>query len=188
MIDDVLAQWLTPALILYLGFAGLAMIKSGSLAFLAGVAAQQGVVDGLTVGMALIVAGVVSDEIRFGIGRAFGPRLSCRFPRIGRMTIAIQPTFARHAVPLILCYRFLKSVRMVGSFAAGMLGMNRLVFSAANLAGAVIWTVFWIPIGIHASAAIGPEASLIAMAVMMVVLVMVGLAARYANSRMPTAA
>jgi membrane protein DedA with SNARE-associated domain len=174
---------LASSLVLYLGFASLATIKSGSLALLAGIAAQQGLVDGWVVALAIIGAGVLSDEVRYSLGARFGPRLLERFPALAARIDQFRPRLETHAQAVILFYRFFKSVRLIGAFAAGLLKVDRNVFSGLNFAGAVLWTAFWLPIGMFASETLGSHAAPAAIAGSLCLILIYGLWASIARQR-----
>jgi membrane protein DedA with SNARE-associated domain len=91
------------------------------------------------------VATTLANELFFFIarrrGKAFLDRKIAHHPRYARVGEMVR----RRAVLLLVVSRYLIGFRLAIPVACGALGMRRLVFSAANLVGALLWAV---PLGL----------------------------------------
>ncbi|MGE4367807.1 DedA family protein, partial [Thermomonas sp.] len=85
------------------------------------------------------VARFAGDQLVFYLGRAYGPALLQRFPRLETRTTRARVLLERHNTPVILSVRFLYGLRIAGPLAIGMSGVGWLRFFVLNLIGAVVW-------------------------------------------------
>lgn len=131
-----------PELIQNYGYAAVAVgtfLEGETVLLLAGAAASRG---HLTMPWVIAVATVASfagDQLFFYLGRAYGPALLQRFPRLEAGTARARVLLERHNTPVILSVRFLYGLRIAGPLAIGMSGVGWWRFFVLNLIGAVVW-------------------------------------------------
>jgi len=110
----------------------------------AGLAIQQGQLDGLTV-MAWSVAGaVVGDAVTYWIGRWIGPSIVHHWP-LNREKEAVAKArlfFRKYGFLSIFIGRFLGPVRPTIPLVGGIMRMEHLTFQIANVTSAILWVPF----------------------------------------------
>ncbi len=122
-------------------FLGL-VVPGETMVILGGVAAQANRVSLVAV-IALAIAGaVIGDQVGFHVGRAVGPRVVRGMPEESRRARHLNSALAyvRRRGPLaVMVGRWTASLRSLVPGIAGMSGMRQRSFTAANLAGGLIW-------------------------------------------------
>ena len=92
----------------------------------------------------LLVAAVLGDQCNYSVGRWVGPRVfSWPNSRLFNRAAFNQAHlfYERYGGITIIIARFMPFVRTFAPFVAGVAEMNRVRFSAYNVAGAVLWVV-----------------------------------------------
>jgi membrane protein DedA with SNARE-associated domain len=96
-----------------------------------------------TVVVVAMAAAIVGDNIGYGIGHLFGPRLLARLDRrLGRRSRhlrAVQQLFDRYGSSVVVAGRFVSLVRTYAAFLAGTQRMPWRRFLALNAAGGAAW-------------------------------------------------
>ncbi|MGU5780301.1 DedA family protein [Aeromonas caviae] len=131
-----------PELIQNYGYAAVAVgtfLEGETVLLLAGAAASRGHLAMPWVIAVATVASFAGDQLFFYLGRAYGPALLQRFPKLGAGTARARVLLERHNTPVILSVRFLYGLRIAGPLAIGMSGVGWLRFFVLNLIGAVVW-------------------------------------------------
>ena len=124
------------------GYAAVAVgtcLEGETVLLLAGAAASRGHLAMPWVIAVATVASFAGDQLFFYLGRAYGPALLQRFPKLGAGTARARVLLERHNTPVILSVRFLYGLRIAGPLAIGMSGVGWLRFFVLNLIGAVVW-------------------------------------------------
>lgn len=130
-----------PELIQNYGYAAVAVgtfLEGETVLLLAGAAASRGHLAMPCVIALATVASFAGDQL-FWLGRAYGPALLQRFPKLEAGTARARALLERHNTPVILSVRFLYGLRIAGPLAIGMSGVGRLRFFVLNLIGALVW-------------------------------------------------
>jgi undecaprenyl-diphosphatase len=122
-------------------FAGL--VVPGEIAVLiGGVVAHGGALPLWAVVVAAIAGAVLGDQVGYLVGRRYGPRLTDRMParvrRSGDVGRALD-LLRRRGAPAVALGRWVAVLRALVPGLAGMSGMRRLPFTAANLLGGALW-------------------------------------------------
>ena len=131
-----------PDLIQHYGYAAVAIgtfLEGETVLLLGGAAASRGHLGLPWVIVVATVASFAGDQSFFWMGRAYGPALLQRFPKLGAGTARARVLLERHNTPVILSVRFLYGLRIAGPLAIGMSGVGRLRFFVLNLIGALVW-------------------------------------------------
>lgn len=179
------------ALIRTVGYAGLFAIvfaetglligfflPGDSLLITAGLLAQRGHLDVVTLLVLLTIAAIAGDATGFFIGRQAGPRLfvrdDARFFRREYLERA-HAFFDRHGGKAIILARFMAVLRTFVPTVAGAAGLDYGRFTLFNVVGGVLWTVSMIGMGYTVGNAI-PGLDLVIIAIVVALsLVPVGL-------------
>lgn len=179
------------ALIRTVGYAGLFAIvfaetglligfflPGDSLLITAGLLAQRGHLDVVTLLVLLTIAAIAGDATGFFIGRQAGPRLfvrdDARFFRREYLERA-RAFFDRHGGKAIILARFMAVLRTFVPTVAGAAGLDYRRFTLFNVVGGVLWTVSMIGMGYTVGNAI-PGLDLVIIAIVVALsLVPVGL-------------
>ena len=122
-------------------FAGL--VVPGEIAVLiGGVVAHGGALPLWAVVVAAIAGAVLGDQVGYLVGGRYGPRLTDRMParvrRSGDVGRALD-LLRRRGAPAVALGRWVAVLRALVPGLAGMSGMRRLPFTAANLLGGALW-------------------------------------------------
>jgi membrane protein DedA with SNARE-associated domain len=116
-----------------------AFLEGETILALAGLAANRGYLDFLTVVGVAMVAGFLGDQFYFFLGRHHGARILARFPQWEQRAVRFDALLSRWHAPLIVGIRFMYGFRILGPI---MLGMGRVPawkFVVYNFIGAAIW-------------------------------------------------
>ncbi len=130
----------------------------------AGLAIQQGKLDGTTV-MAWSIAGaVLGDIVTYWIGRWIGPSVVHHWPLNRHKEAAARARlfFRKYGFLSIFIGRFLGPVRPTIPLVAGIMRMRHMTFQAANVTSAIVWVPFMLFWGYIFSKAVGDLSTLTA--------------------------
>ena len=124
-----------------------AFLEGETAVILGGVSAHLGFLELPAVMGVAAVAAFVGDNVAFFAGRAWGPRLMRRFPRLAAAVPRVDAFVGRwHALAVVLL-RFAYGLRTAGPFVLGAGRMRTAVFVGANGLGAVLWALAFGAIG-----------------------------------------
>ncbi len=173
---------------LFVGF----VLPGETAAILGGVAAHRGHVAFVAVLAVVVVAAIVGDSVGYEVGRLIGPRvlasrlLERRRERIGQA----QDFLARRGGWAVLLGRWVAFFRAVMPALAGVARMPYRTFLPFNAAGGIVWGSVVVTAGYLAGAsyaavekALGRDAALVVLAVVLVGLLVWHLRKRIANGR-----
>lgn len=131
----------------FLGF----VVPGETLVIVAGVMASAGVLDPVAAMAVAAAGGVLGDSIGYELGRRLGRRWierhGGRFGVRRRTLTRVDRLFARHGGKAVLLGRFVGFLRAMAPFVAGSSRMPYRSFLAYNAAGAVIWAVATVFLG-----------------------------------------
>ena len=173
---------------LFVGF----VLPGETAAILGGVAAHRGHVAFAAVLAVVIVAAIVGDSVGYEVGRLIGPRvlasrlLERRRERIGQA----QDFLARRGGWAVLLGRWVAFFRAVMPALAGVSRMPYRTFLPFNAAGGIVWGSVVVTAGYLAGAsyaavekALGRDAALVVLAVVLVGLLVWHLRKRFTDGR-----
>jgi undecaprenyl-diphosphatase len=131
------------------------VIPGETAVIVAGVLAHSGRLPLWAVIVAASAGAILGDQIGFQVGRRYGDRIMNRMPRWlyrhGRPDRALA--FVQRRGPLaVILGRWTASLRALVPGVAGMSGLGKRRFTAANSAGGTIWAVVCSLIGFLAGA------------------------------------
>lgn len=106
---------------------------------LGGIAAHLGYLELPWVITTAFFGTVIGDQLYFFLGRYLGSPYLQRRPTWQLRAARVHRLLERHAVPLILGFRFLYGIRTVTSFVLGTTPVRTPVFVGLNILGASIW-------------------------------------------------
>lgn len=119
------------------------LVVPGEIAVLVGgVVAHGGSVPLWSVIVTAAVGAVVGDQIGFGVGRRYGRRLLARTPRLLRRSGDLDRALdlvRRRGVMAVVIGRWAAALRALVPGVAGMSGLSRARFAAANVASGALW-------------------------------------------------
>lgn len=125
---------------LFFGF----FLPGDSLLVTAGLVAQRGELDLVTLMVVLTIAAVTGDATGYAIGRRAGPRLfqreDSRFFKRGHL-LAAEAFYAKHGGKTIVLARFMPFVRTFAPSVAGAARMSYPAFTLYNVTGGILWVV-----------------------------------------------
>ncbi len=124
------------------GVVVMPFLPGDSLLFVVGALCGVGLMSLPLSMLVLAVAAILGDQVNYSIGRKVGPRVfgweqSRFFNR--RAFDQAHAFYERHGGVMIIVARFLPFLRTFAPFVAGVAEMNRVHFSAYNLAGGLLW-------------------------------------------------
>ncbi len=128
----------------------------------AGLAIQQGKLDGPSVVLWSIAGAVIGDMVTYWLGRWIGPRVVHHWPlNRDKSTVARARLFFRkYGFLSIFVGRFLGPVRPTIPLVAGIMRMRHLTFQIANVTSAIVWVPFMLFWGYIFSKAVGDVSTL----------------------------
>ncbi|SFL96267.1 DedA family protein [Variovorax sp. OV329] len=115
------------------------LLEGETLLVMAGFAAQQGHLSLAAIIAIAFAAGALGDQLFYWIGRAWGPLLIARHPRLHKRAGKVAGLLQRHDAKLIVGVRFMYGVRILGPIIIGASRVAPARFIAFNLLGAAIW-------------------------------------------------
>jgi membrane protein DedA with SNARE-associated domain len=89
------------------------------------------------------LAATVGNSIGYGIGRWGGRLILDKLKVNAQRQHSLESLFERRGRVVILCARFLDGLRQLNGIVAGVLCMPWWIFTAYNVAGAILWTCAW---------------------------------------------
>ncbi len=122
------------------------LIPGTLIMLLAGLAAQDGLID-LQIAIPLGIAGaIIGDTISYGIGRFGGRRLG-QESRLVRWAERMREPLLNHSVWLVLSYHFAGYSRLIGPAASGFIRMPFLRWMVLDYLGVALWVTVFITAG-----------------------------------------
>lgn len=106
---------------------------------LGGIAAHLGYLELPWVIATAFCGTVIGDQLYFLLGRYLGTTYLRRWPTWRLRAARVRRLLERHAIPLIVGFRFLYGIRSVTSFVIGTTRVPVLLFVSLNVLGASIW-------------------------------------------------
>ena len=173
---------------LFVGF----VLPGETAAILGGVAAHRGHVAFVAVLAVVVVAAIVGDSVGYEVGRLIGPRVlaSRLLERRRERIVQAQDFLARRGGWAVLLGRWVAFFRAVMPALAGVARMPYRTFLPFNAAGGIVWGAVVVTAGYLAGAsyaavekALGRDAALVVLAVVLVGLLVWHLRKRFANGR-----
>jgi membrane protein DedA with SNARE-associated domain len=116
-----------------------AFLEGETILALAGLAANRGYLDFLSVVVIAMFAGFLGDQFFFYLGRHHGARILKRFPDAEKRALRFDRMLVRWQAPLIIGIRFMYGFRILGPILLGMGRVPAWKFMAYNFIGAAIW-------------------------------------------------
>jgi membrane-associated protein len=117
-------------------------LPGDTLLLAAGILASQDQLPIIPLIIAVIIAGILGDNVNYSIGRASGKRLFTKKDGlVFRQEYVKQAEgyYQRHGAKTVLIARFIPVVRTFVPMVAGVGKMPRKVFMAYNVIGAIVW-------------------------------------------------
>lgn len=126
------------------GLVVMPFLPGDSLLFVVGTLCGTGAMSLPVAIVLLLIAAIAGDQVNYTLGRYIGPKVfqwenSRWFNR--KAFDAAHSFYERHGGITIVLARFMPFVRTFAPFVAGVAQMNRGMFTAYNVLGAVIWVV-----------------------------------------------
>lgn len=115
------------------------LLEGETLLVMAGFAAHQGHLSLVVVVLIAFAAGALGDQLFYWTGRAWGPGLLARYPRLHERVGTVSRLLLRYDALLIVGVRFMYGLRIVGPIAIGASHVPPVRFAFFNLLGAAIW-------------------------------------------------
>ncbi len=138
---------------LFFGF----FLPGDSLLVTAGLVAQQGELNIVTLLVVLAVAAITGDAAGYWIGRRTGQRLfrreDSRFFKRGHL-LAAEAFYRKHGGKTIILARFMPFVRTFAPAVAGAAGMPYAAFTFYNVVGGLLWVGSMTLLGYYLGAAV----------------------------------
>jgi len=123
-----------------------ALIPGTVIMMLAGLSAQDGLIE-LWPAIPLGIAGaMIGDTISYGIGRFGWQRLGPE-ARLVQWSERMREPLLEHGVWLVLLYHFAGYSRLIGPAAAGFIRMPLLRWMLLDYVGAALWVVAYLSLG-----------------------------------------
>lgn len=124
-------------------------LPGDSLLFATGALAAQGSLNPWLLFFGLSASALLGDNLNYWIGRRIGPAV---FHRDGRFLKKAyldktRAFYAKHGGKTVILARFVPIVRTFSPFVAGVGAMTYPRFLAFSVAGAILWTGVFIPLG-----------------------------------------
>jgi membrane protein DedA with SNARE-associated domain len=115
------------------------LLEGETVVVLAGVAAQQGVLELPTVILVAALGGFSSDCLLFWLGRRHGPWLLRRWPGLQPRMAQVERLLTRWQTALIVGLRFAYGLRTAGPVLFGLSGLPAWRFVVLDAIGALLW-------------------------------------------------
>jgi membrane protein DedA with SNARE-associated domain len=116
-----------------------AFLEGETILALAGLAANRGYLDFLSVVVVAMFAGFLGDQFYFFLGRYKGAKILERFPNAQVRAHKFDALLSRWHAPLIIAIRFMYGFRILGPVMLGMGRVKTWKFVFYNFIGAAIW-------------------------------------------------
>jgi membrane protein DedA with SNARE-associated domain len=131
--EEILRNWGYLAIFVGTFFEGETFV------ILAGLMAQQGLLDPVLVILSAFLGSFCGDQTWFYIGRHGGPWVMRRLERAKPLVDRASELLRRWDAWFILSFRFIYGIRNVAPFAMGNAGVRPIRFLALNLIAALVW-------------------------------------------------
>jgi len=135
-------------------------VPGQTMLIVAAVYAGTGRMNVFAVAVVAWVAATVAGELGYLLGRRQGTALVHRYGRYVRLTeeryARAEEYYRRRGVWIVVIARFVDVLRQTSGVLAGINELGRPRFTAANVAGAALWTAVWTGLGYSAGSDIGP--------------------------------
>jgi membrane protein DedA with SNARE-associated domain len=135
-------------------------VPGQTMLIVAAVYAGTGRMNVFAVAVVAWVAATVAGELGYALGRRQGTALVHRYGRYVRLTeeryARAEEYYRRRGVWIVVIARFVDVLRQTSGVLAGINELGRPRFTAANVAGAALWTAVWTGLGYSAGSDIGP--------------------------------
>jgi len=135
MIEEIVARFGYPALALG------TLLEGETVLIVAGFAAHQGYLKLSWVIIAAFIGSLAGDQLAFFLGRHRGGAILERHPSWKEKAIKVDLLIGRHALWIMLRFRFMYGMRTITPFVIGTTRISTLRFLALNAAGALVWAV-----------------------------------------------
>jgi membrane protein DedA with SNARE-associated domain len=117
-------------------------LEGETILILGGIAAHSGYLKLPYVMFAAFAGSTLCDQTFFYLGRRHGPAVMARRPGWQAGIERVDAIVTKHAVPMIIGFRFLYGLRTVTPFAIGMSSaIPARRFAVLNVLGAALWSV-----------------------------------------------
>lgn len=128
------------------------LLPGDSLLFAVGMlCARPGGANVVIMATGVFVAAVAGDQTGYTLGARLGrPYVDRRGPRTAAGVARAEEFYRRYGPVSVVAARFIPWVRTFTPFVAGVARMNRPLFLAANVVGAVLWGIGLIGLGYFA--------------------------------------
>lgn len=139
-----------PQLIQQYGYAAVAVgafLEGETVLILAAAGAHLGYLKLPAVIVVAAIGAFLGDNVYFFVGRCYGPRLTRRFPSLGRAVPRVDRFVGRWHALAVIVLRFTYGLRIAGPIVLGAGRMRTLTFLWANATGAVLWALLLGAIG-----------------------------------------
>jgi len=123
-------------------FAG-TLLEGETFLLLSGLAAHRGLLDLPTLFAVSAAGAFLSDNLFFALGRALGPALLMRFPRLARSAARADTLVERVPNTAVIGIRFLYGMRAVGPAVIGAGRMAWSRFAMLDALAASLWGLCW---------------------------------------------
>ncbi len=120
-----------------------AFFEGETIVLLAGYAAHRGYLSPYLVAVLAFIGSLAGDQLAYLLGWRFRSLASKVPERVQPRVVKVTRWFERHAILVMLGFRFVYGMRNVTPFAIGSMKVPARVFTPLNALGALVWaTVF----------------------------------------------
>lgn len=139
--DFIGSFWLKSFLSSYGYFAVLLLtfLEGETIIVLAGIAAAQGLMNPLLVGLSGFIGSFLGDQLYYTIGRYYGLALLERWPSLKPQVEWAFRLVRKYQDLYILSFRFIYGIRNVSPFVIAISGVTRRRFVTLNGIAALLW-------------------------------------------------
>jgi membrane protein DedA with SNARE-associated domain len=123
------------------------LLEGETVLVLSGVAASRGYLSAPLLVAAGAAGAMVTDNVFFVLGRAFGPALLKRFPSLAGSVVRAHALVDRFPNTAVIGIRFLYGMRTVGPLVIGAGRMPWARFALLDFIATSTWSLCWIGIG-----------------------------------------
>lgn len=141
MIEDLVARWGYPAILVG------TFLEGETVLLLGGAMAHHGLLSLPGVMLAAFAGSVAGDQLWFHVGKRLGRAAIERRPRWQRHVVRVERWLARFGTAFVLGFRFIYGVRTVSPLLLGASGYSQRRFSWLNVVGAALWATSFAALG-----------------------------------------
>jgi membrane protein DedA with SNARE-associated domain len=122
------------------------LAEGETIVALGGVFAQKGLLSLPIVMIIAFIGSFVGDQILFQVGKAHGPWVLRRWPRLNAPAERAFRLLQRYQTLFIIGFRFVYGIRTVSALAIGASGVSTARFLVLNAVAAALWatTISWV--------------------------------------------